>query len=360
MVTVGLLDRYMWRQVRGLFAFGVAVFTILLLINHLFYLARLVLQQGASLLAAFELLVYRLPYFLAFSFPMAVLLAVLMGMGRLSDAQEITAMRTSGISLARIAIPVIAVGFLVSAATLVTNEGLVPLADDRYRAALLRVIGAPQKVQQEDVLFREEQDGLESVYFVRRFYPDPGRMEGVVVNQLEHGRLQRVIEARSGRYGDEGWEFSDGTLYLFSGPTTIATRFERLRVALRRTPREIAIPQKEPSEMSYRELRAYIGVLKRSGTNAARYAVELQTKLAFPVSAMLFALLAVPLGLRPHRSGPSVGLGLTVLVMVAYYLMISVTMTLGQGGRLHPLLAAWLPNLALAAAGIVLLRRADR
>ncbi len=80
-MAIGLLDRYLWRQLRGLFLFGVSIFTVLLMFNHLFLLARLVFQRGAPLGTAIELLMYRLPYFLAFSFPMATLLAVLMRRG---------------------------------------------------------------------------------------------------------------------------------------------------------------------------------------------------------------------------------------------------------------------------------------
>jgi len=122
-MTISLLDRYLWRQLGELFAFGVAIFTLLLLVNHLFLVARLVLQQGAALSVALQLLVYHLPYVLAFSFPMAMLLAALLAIGRLSDGQEITAMRTSGISLARIALSVTAAGILVSAMTLALKIG---------------------------------------------------------------------------------------------------------------------------------------------------------------------------------------------------------------------------------------------
>ncbi len=358
-MTIPLLDRYLWRQVRDLFLFGVAVFTVLLLINHLFLLARLVLQQGAAFSIALELLVYRLPYFLAFSFPMGILVAVLMTVGRLSDAQEITAMRTGGISLARIAASVAAAGILVSFLTLGFNEWLVPGAEERYRQALTRATAEPTQPVQEHLLFREQQDGLESVYFARRFLPTSGVMEGIVVDQFEGGRLQRVIEAAQARYVGAEWVFLDGTLYLFTGPTTVATRFDQLRLALRRTPTELALPRRQPSEMTIRELRAYIRVLRRGGENAARYVVEVQSKFAIPASAALFALLAVPLGLRPHRSGPSIGLGLTILVLVAYYIMISITFTLGQAGQLHPVLAAWLPDAVLAMAGLYLLRMAD-
>ncbi len=149
-------------------------------------------------------------------------------------------------------------------------------------------------------------------------------------------------------------------MYAFAGETTVITQFDQLRVGLQRTPAEIALPQRDPSEMSVGELRAYIGVLRRGGERVARYVVQLHFKLAVPLSAALFALLAVPVGLRPHRSGTSIGLGLTIIVLIGYYIISAIALPLGENGRLHPIPAAWAPNVVLAATGLALLRRADR
>jgi lipopolysaccharide export system permease protein len=357
---IRLLDRYLWRQLRGLFAFGVAVFATLLLVNHLFFLARLVLESGTALSLALQLFIYKLPYFLAFSFPMAMLLAALLAMGRLSDSQEITAMRTSGISLTRIAASIIAAGILVSLLTYVLNEGVAPRAEEQYRRALAVVRFGVSSPERRDVLFREVQEGIESVYFIRRVLKDQGRMEGVVVNQFESGALNRVIEATEGQYVAGVWEFRHGTMYVFTGGTTVVTQFDRLRVGLTQTPQEIALPQRDPSEMSIQELRLYIRALQRSGQNVARYVAQVHFKLAVPLSAALFALLAVPVGLRPHRSGTSIGLGLTFLVLIGYYILSAAALPLGENGRLNPVVAGWLPDLVLAAVGVGLLNRVDR
>src|SRR3989475_1851580 len=231
-MTIGLLDRYLWRQLGELFAFGVAIFTLLLLVNHLFLVARLVLQQGAPVSVALQLLVYHLPYVLAFSFPMAMLLAALLAIGRLSDGQEITAMRTSGISLARIALSVTAAGILVSAMTLALNEGVVPYAEDRYQQVLITGLRERAAFEQRDVLFRDVQEDVESVYFVRRFRHDQERMEGVVVNQFERGVLNRVIEAEVAQYTGGVWEVRDGEMYVFNGEPPVVSRFSRLSVGM--------------------------------------------------------------------------------------------------------------------------------
>src|SRR5438445_5805438 len=358
-MSMSLLDRYLWRQLRELFMFGVAIFTLLLLVNHVFYLARLVLNEGAALSVVLQLLVFRLPYFLAYSCPMAMLLASLLAVGRLSDSQEITAMRTGGISLTRIAFSA-AAGLLVSGMTLILNEVVVPLTEDRYQQVLRTALRGRAASAQQDVLFRDVQDDVESIYFVRRFRGDQERMEGVVVNQFERGVLNRVIKAAVAQYAGGVWEFRNGSMYVVTGETTVVTQFERLRVGLQRTPQEIAVPQRDPSEMSIKELRRYVSVLQRSGENADRYIAQVHFKLAIPMSSALFALLAVPVGLRPHRSGTSIGLGLTILVLIGYYVISAVTLPLGENGRLHPIAAGWLPDVVMAAVGLALVRRYDR
>jgi len=214
--------------------------------------------------------------------------------------------------------------------------------------------------ERRDVLFREVQGNIESVYFIRRLLKDAGRMDGVVVNQFEDGALKRVIEAKEGQYQGGVWEFGHGTMYVFTGGTTVVTQFDRLRVGLTQTPQEIALPQRDPSEMSVQELRLYIRVLQRSGENVARYVAQVHFKLAVPLSAALFALLAVPVGLRPHRSGTSIGLGLTFLVLIGYYIISAAALPLGENGRLNPVVAGWLPDLVLAVVGVALLQRVDQ
>ncbi|MDR5695537.1 MAG: LptF/LptG family permease [Armatimonadota bacterium] len=355
-----LLDRYLLKELGGALLFAAGIFTSLLLANHLFQLARLIFQQGAQASVAIQLVLYRLPLLLTYSLPMSVLLATLLAFGRLSDRNEIAALRTSGISLYRLAVPVLAIGAFMSLSTFLITEGVVPGAEDRYRLIFFRELLKQEPRPQENVLFREEIDGIESMVFARRFHPETEMMEGVVVTQFREGRVFRVIEAAKAIYRKGQWEFERGILYLLNASGTVRSQFARLRVNLPRSPEEVAIPAKDPSEMSVRELRLAIDVLRRSGQEFTRYLVEMHTKMATPVSAIVFAILAVPLGLRPHRSGPSIGLGLSIVVILLYYLLLSLSLSLGHGGRLPPFVAAWLPNMVMALIGGWLLYRMER
>jgi lipopolysaccharide export system permease protein len=354
-----LIDRYILRELGGIFLFGVAIFTgLLLVITHLFFVARLAADVGLPIRTSLALLGLKVPYFVVFALPMAMLLATLLAFGRLSERNEITAMRTTGWSLGRITAPVLLAGVAVTGCSLYLNEYVVPRTERRYAEVLAAAVRAPARKVQRDVLFREPVDGVESLFFARELDTHEGTMTRVVITQFLDGRPARLIEAERARYGLDGWVLEDGTLYLLGAAPGVKTEFRQMRVALRRTPPQVAVVRRDPTEMTIRELREEIATLRAAGENLVRYAVSLHFKLALPASSIIFALLAVPLGLRPHRAGRSTGLGLTILVVLAYYVMTMITLQLGERGQIGPVLAAWLPNMSVGAAGLYLMRTA--
>lgn len=349
-----LIDRYIVREVGGLLLFGVGVFTSLLMVNELYFLARLAGEAAVPLRTNLTLLALRVPYAVSYSLPMATLLACLLAFGRLSDRNEITAMRTSGWSLGRVTVPAFFAGALVAVAALAIGEWVVPQTQTRYSEVFAAAVRAPARPLQRNVMFREPVDGVESVFFAREADTQAGVMRRVVITQFHDGRPVRLIEAETAAYGPRGWVLERGAIYLI-GEGGITTRFEEMRVALARTPRQIAAARRDPSEMTIRELRQQVAALQAAGESAIRYAVSLHAKIALPTSSLIFTLLAVPLGLRQQRSGRSTGLGLTVLVLLGYYFMMSITLSMGERGRLAPFWAAWMPNIAAAGAGGYLL-----
>ncbi|MGH2403232.1 MAG: LptF/LptG family permease [bacterium] len=355
-----LIDRYILREIVGVFFFGVVLFTTLLLVNHLFFLARLGAETAVPLGTNFALLVLRVPYLATYSLPFAMLFGALLAFARLSERNEVTALRTSGWSLARVSAPVLFAGVMVMMGALGLGEWVVPRAETRYRELLTEVVrgGSPEQQIQQNVHFRESIDGVDSLFYARELNPREGTMSRVAIIQFQEDRPSRVIEAAQARYGPNGWVLHRGALYLLSSGAGVATTFEEMRVALGRTPTQLATPPRDPYELSIRELRQQMRALRAAGMSVVRHAVSLQAKLALPTSSVFFAMLAVPLGLRPHRSGRSIGFGVTIFVLLVYWLLMSVTLTLGERGKLDSIVAAWLPNALVAATGGILLWRA--
>ena len=266
-------------------------------------------------------------------------------------------MRTAGLSLGRIATPVIVTAVVVTVASLAITEYVVPRSESRYKDKLGEVFRAVRSHIRENVLFRDAVDGVESIFFARAVDGQDGTMSRVVILQFGADRRPvRLIEAESARWAEEGWALQDGTLYLLGSSAGVTTKFAQMRVGLKRPPAQIAAPRRDPAELTIGELPS-----SRSwncgppGSSVLRHLVNLHLKMALPASSVVFALLAVPLGLRPHRSARSTGLGLTVLILLGYYILITVTTSLGEQGRLSPFLAGWIPNFAAGGIGTYLL-----
>ncbi len=357
-MTMRLIDRYIVGRIGESFVLGVGAFTSILLLTHLFFLARLAAEIPISVGTNLAMLVLRVPYFGTYSLPFATLFAVLLAFGRLSDSNEITAMRTSGWSLGRVAAPVLITGATVTLLSLALSEWVVPRTEAQYRSLFGEVTRQQLQQVQRNVLFAEPVDGVDSVFYAAEVNGRDGTMTRVTIVQFQDRRPVRVVEAETARYGPQGWVLQRGRISLLGTSSGVQTDFDELRVALARTPRQLASPRRDPYEMTIAELRAQIARLRAAGESAVRYAVSLQAKLALPSSSVIFALLAVPLGLRPHRSGRSIGFGLTVIILVAYYFLMSVSLTLGERGQLPAFLAAWGPNGVVALAGGYLLWRA--
>jgi lipopolysaccharide export system permease protein len=361
-VRLSLLDRLLFTEVGASFAFGLGFFTTLLVMNHVFGLARLAIGQGIPAGVAFELFVYKIPYLVAFSIPMGVLLANVLGIGRLTDHHEIAALRVCGTSLYRIAAPLVLGGFVVAVGTVVFTEGVVSAANDRYRAVLNRVLArAPELQPVENLFFEGPGPEGTALYHARRYVPRTRTLEGVTVVYLVQGQALRIIQAHDATYHQGGaWTFHDGGIYIIAEGRVVTTKFAALDLNVPRSPQELTLPPKQPSDMSLRELTREIGASRQRRADPHPYVAEFHSRLATAASSIVFALVAFPLSLRPHRSGPSIGMGLSILVLFAYY-AVAVPAQLASDGRvLPPVFAAWLPDAIVGALGGVLLVRAAR
>ena len=361
-MTMTLLDRLLVTEVGSSFGVALGLFTVLLVMNHLFYLARLIIGQGIAIQVALVLMAYKIPYFIAFSVPMGALLATVWGMGRLADHNELAALRVSGVSLSRIAVPLIAAGVVVAAGTLVFAEGVVSLSEDQYRVAMADVMAhGPELHPVENVFFQAPIPQGNALYSAHRYDPRSRTLQAVTVVYMTPRQPLEVIEADHAVYAQgTQWTFESGHMYVLSEGQMVSTKFDTLRVTVPRSPEDFTLAPKQPADMSIRELVGEIARYRRNGGDVRSFVGELNTKVATALSSVAFVLLAVPLSLRPHRSGPSMGFGMSILILVAYYLVAIPMQLAADGHLLSPVLAAWLPDLLVGAAGVILLARAAR
>lgn len=349
-----ILDRYVLKQVSFHFLSGVALFVALLSAGDLlFRLAKMWLQQGITGWKVMVIFLYSLPSFLVYVFPMAILLSVLLTVGRMSGDSELVALRAGGVSLWRFTIPFLLFAIWICAGTILLQEQVLPYTSLRLKD-MWEESSVANWLLQENTFFRDTTEGgVERIFYVRNVNTQEALLEGVVVQEYSKGILQRIINADRALNREGKWVFEEGVAYEVNdrGEVERVVRFAREEVKTEENIQDVLKTQKRPQEMSFAELKNYIARERARGQQTNRLEVILWQKTAIPFACLVFVLLGTSLGIVSPRTGRALGIGLSVLVVFGYYVLFSVTSTLAEGGVFSPILGTWFSNIVGVAMG---------
>jgi lipopolysaccharide export system permease protein len=375
-----LMDRWLTSELIGPLLFGIAAFTVVSLsVGVVFELVRKVAEAGLPPLVAMQVLGLRLPSFLVLSFPMATLMATLLGYSRLSGSSELTALCSIGVSTRRMVMPALMVAIVMTALTFFFNDVIVPssnrVASNTLDTALGRALSSehgsnvvysrfgPVSVQDGDQLRTET--GLAQLFYARESTRDG--MQDVTLLDFSRSGQQQMLIAKSAVWNDRRsvWEFRNGRLINIeaAGSRTTSAEFDRYFYPFTSAPLDVAKLPSNAEEMTVGQSIRAERLLAEAGDvkEARRLRVRIQEKFAFPAICLVFGLIGSSLGVRPNaRTSRSQGFGISVLLIFGYYLMSFIFSSLGVKGTLLPVFAAWLPVTIGLAAGLFLLRQASR
>lgn len=359
--SIRTIDRYILKELFDPFIFGLGSFTAVLSASvSLFGLVQAVIIKGMPLLTALQIYLYELPGTMIYIFPMATLLAALLAFARMSNDSEIIAFRASGVSLHRIIIPVIAMGIFISLLTLVFQEIVVPEANQAAKNLLVETSARHTPKIQENVFVPELKDGkLKRIFYAHKM--EGQTMQGVIVQEFADGSLNQIINANQAVWQSKlnQWLFSDGIIYLLneSGEYKHLIKFKQQYISIKYTPADFYVGDKDPSEMTIKDLKDYIALKEKMGAEVLDLKIQLNMKVAIPFASLVFVLIGAPLGLAPKRASTSIGFGLSIIVIFAYYILMFISMSFGELNVLPPLLAAWLPNIITGGFGFYLINQ---
>lgn len=359
-----ILDKYIIKELLGPFIFGICAFcSVFIGSSTLFRIAQYITEYGASVWSVTKLFVYSLPAIVVLTFPMSMLLASLLAFGRLSSSSEITAMKSGGISFFRLTTPVFIVAFIVSLFTVAFNEIVVPRANTAYQDTLQYEIknNMAAKSQKHLVMKDVKNGNMERLIYVREFDAETNMMKGISIQEFENDELMRMESAETAKWNIDRWTMYDGTIYSFEADGTQRTMsFGEQVMPIKKTPKQVSREQKEPKEMTIRELKQQIKVLRQEYVPTGEFELELHQRFAIPMACFVFALIGTPLGMQPQRKSSALGFGISVAIIFVYYAIMMISGALGKGAAIPPMLAAWMPNLFCIAGGIYLIRRASK
>ena len=356
-----ILDRYLLREHLVFMGIGLAVAATVFVVIDLLQTLDRYLRVKPPLIYVLEHFVYRVPAALHEGLPVVMLVATIFLFLALTRAHELTAMKAAGMSLYRVAAPVLLLAVAVAVASGLFQELLLPrlneLGDEVDRVKIRGQL--PRHLQSRERLWLRTADSR--FYRVELLHPGTNDLYGVTVLEVdqESFRLHSRLDARRAHWTPAGWELTDGAFREFGPRGEVNTiPFTMTAIDLREEIDDFTKIHKPIAAMSYRELRDYIERLESTGFQARKYMVELYSKVAFPLVNLIMVLVAIPFSLQSPRGGRLFGVALAIAIMAGYLVVHYVALAFARADLLPPLLAAWTANIIFLGLGTSLFLRA--
>jgi LPS export ABC transporter permease LptF len=365
-----LIDKFLSRELLVNVFFAIAVLSLVLVVGNIFRkLLPLLVNHDVPAEYLLAFIAYVLPFSLIFTIPWGLLTAILLVFGRLSADNELIALRSNGVSITRISIPLAGISLACTAICLWLNVQVAPAAQEKLRSTIfdlatrnpMALFGSDQVIDQfpgrKIYVGKKEGNKLENIIvFEMNDNAMPTKVTyartGMLEADLENKRLlMHLYQARYQQRDEndpmdlhkirDGINMAEGTL-----PISLEELYEK--------------EKKRPSRSAL-SIEQLLEQLKSEDTeerSASR--TEINKRFSFPFACVAFAIIGVPLGVTAHRRETSIGFAMGLIVAVSYFLFVIIGDTLRGNAEFHPELLVWFPNVLFIVLGALLFRRLAR
>jgi len=361
-----IIDRYILKEIAFPFFMILFILTFVLLMGKILQLMDLMVNKGIRVTDIALLVIYLMPSFLLFTIPISLFVAIMMGLGRLSGDNELLVLKAAGLSLHRLARPILVAVAACFLLTALTSYYLAPQGNFAVKTLLFDMARQKASAGIKEKVFNDEFSGI--LLYADRVPVSGEHMEGVLISDTRNTAEQRTIIAERA-YLVADPRAMTVTLRLENGATHSVDRnlnnyrrmdFGRydLKLDFGAAMAGDAEKTKASTEMTVGEMVRRMRDKKLKDEDLRELAIEINKKFSIPFSTLVFGILGIPLGIRKHRTVKYWGFTIGLAVVITYYLLRLGGEALAETGRLTPFIGAWAPNIILGVAGIWLFMRA--
>ena len=357
-----IISRYIFKEIAFPFIIIIFVLTFVLLMGRMLQIMDLMVNKGIGIFTIAQLIIVLLPDFLLFTIPIALLIAILIAMGRFSADNEITALKTSGVSLIQIYYPAAIASLIAFVFTVIIGFYLVPHSYSASKRLLFTIAQQNASIGIKEKVFNADFKGL--LLYAETITPRGDFMEKVLISD------SRIIDEQNTILAKKAYLIADPNLMtvklrLENGAIhTVSPDFKKYRkidfkIYDINLDLSTAINPEDDDSKTGREMTMteLLENMKMPGLNEVTLrllAIEVHKKFSIPLSCIFFGLLALPLGIKSHRAIKSRGFALGLIIATSYYLLRMNGEALVETGRLSPAIGVWTPNFIFAFLGIYL------
>ncbi|MFY9665855.1 MAG: LptF/LptG family permease [Candidatus Cybelea sp.] len=363
-----ILDSYLLHEIFGPFLFAFGAFLLFWGLNIFFLAADYIINQHAPFFLVLRFVIFRVPQAIPMAFPFACLFAALLAMGRVMGDNEVTAMRTAGIPVMRIALTPLLFGVAMFVISYAMNEWVAPISVDLSTRSFYQIIYHTDALPVEPQFFRKDPD-TGNTFYVGQVAPDNRTMMDVqIFKPAKFGPWNETLQSKTASVQNSSLVLHDviDTRYNNDGFVSNQQHVKNVTIGLplgETSSQFVSNVNNDPWTMSSKSLRTQVNALQSQGiggTAMGNLQINLADKLSWPFACIIGVVVAVPLALRFGKRGRMLGISLSIVAFFAYYLMVSVASAFGRNGAMNPYLAAWLPNILVGTVGVVLLLLEER
>ena len=363
---MNILDRYILKKFLTALSGTVVAFSVIVFVVDFVERGWRMIQRyeiGFDIMAWYY--VNYLPFYIILAFPVAMLVSTLFSIGSLAKNRELDVMKASGLSLYRIAAPVLITAFILSVGVMFFAEFVLTGCErrkDEIKTISIQQRDRSSKLTRSDLRV----PGKDGWILLCKTYNTSTRVgNDVKIGKITDNRNEKLYVAERIIGTDSGWVLINGSAQEFASspqdPPGHFVKFDSLWAPfLSQTPELLAELPTPPRQINFFELQRRIKQKLILGEPVKKDQVELYLKITFPLANFILVLIGAPLAANPRRSGPSVGFGLSIIISFIFFVLLRIGQALGNNGKLPPLLGASLGDLVFLVIGIGLFIKAKK
>ena len=354
------VDKYLVKEILKHFGIVLAAAVGIYISVDFFENVDKFLNAGLAVSRIIEFFQLKLPFIIAQITPVGILLAILITFGLMNKNNEIIALKSGGMSIYYFLRPVIILGLLSSLFLFFLSEIIVPIsiskANEIWRSEVKKY--AVTAIQKNIWL-----KGQRSISYISYFNPKNQTISGIALNYFDQKfRLVRRIDAAKGIFQQGHWVFYDVMEQVLNKKTgSYEVKINNQQVEeLDFLPEDLQRVAKKSEEMSFKELYYYIQNVESEGYDATPYRVDFHNKFALPFACLIVCVIGVGITVRKMtKKDLSVSIAYGIVVVFLYWVSHGFCLSLGYGGMLPPIIAAWTANFIFGCVAAINLINAE-
>jgi lipopolysaccharide export system permease protein len=347
-----IISRYVLKVFFPVFFLTLSAFLGIYLIIDFFEKADDLLEKQADILVSIAYFAYKIPTVVAQGIPMATLMATLITLGILNRNREIIAFKAAGLNAFSYAGPILFSALFLSIVDFTFGETVARYMNQKSQEIWRREVmqtGSSVRYSQENVWYR----GQSAIYEIRHYDRSTQALDSVSIFYLDpQFRLTRRLDAKRLRWQDNKWIAENGLVMTLNGTEVAQEWFTERVLDLQEKPEDFGGIATIPEELDWLDLYNYTEKIRQEGYNAVPYEVELHVRAAFPMTALILALLGVTIALRQGpQGGIAFSVGIALIVAFIYLTGLQVGCSMASAGILPAFAGVWTINALVVILG---------